>query len=70
MQALVTTKKTRMSAGTPKRSRIPRLMYDLKPSGTGMSQSSKERRNTSGNFKKVAAISSVRKVMLKEEECH
>jgi hypothetical protein len=45
-------------------------MYDLKPSGTGMSQSSKERRNTSGNFKKVAAISSVRKVMLKEEECH
>jgi len=66
----VTTRKTRQSVGTPKHSRIPRFVYNFKHSGTGMPQSSKKRSTSSVNFKKKAAISSVRKVLLKVVKCH
>ena len=66
----MTTRKTRKSVGTPQRSRIPRFMYDFKRSRTGMSQSSKKVSSPSGSFKKMAAVSSVRKVLLKVEKCH
>ena len=66
----MTTGKTRKSVGTLKHSQIPGFMYNFKQSGTGMPQSSKRRSTPSGNFKEMAATSSVRKVLLKIEKCH